>query len=94
MGRNRRPHPLRLATKLLEIRSGLKLTQVEMAKSLTSKKSPVHPGNISEYELGKREPSLLTLLAYAKLAGVHMEVLVDDEVDLPKKLYGKPKHKR
>jgi DNA-binding XRE family transcriptional regulator len=93
MGRNRRPQPLSLASKLLEIRTRLKLTQVEMAKRLTSKKSPVHPGNISEYELGKREPSLLTLLRYAKLAGVSMEVLVDDEIDLPRRLPGKPKHK-
>lgn len=86
MGRNRRPQPLCLPAKLLEIRSRLEFTQVEMARQLSSKKSPVHPGNISEYELGKREPSLLTLLRYARLAGVAMEVLVDDEMELPKKI--------
>lgn len=93
MGRNRRPQPLYLSSKLREIRMRLKLSQVEMAKSLTSKKSPVHPGNISEYELGKREPSLLTLLRYARLTRVTMDVLVDDEIDLPRKLPSKSKHK-
>ena len=93
MGRNRRPQPLYLSSKLREIRMKLSLTQVEMADSLNSKRSPVHPGNISEYELGKREPSLLTLLKYAKLAKVSMDVLIDDELDLPEKLPSKPKHK-
>lgn len=37
---------------------------------------------------------MLVLLQYARLAGVHMEDLVDDEEDLPDKLPGKVKHKR
>jgi transcriptional regulator with XRE-family HTH domain len=41
--------------------------------------------SISGYEIGAREPSLITLLKYARLAGVHMDVLVNDEMDLPKK---------
>jgi transcriptional regulator with XRE-family HTH domain len=41
---------------------------------------------ISEYESGKREPLLVILLRYARVAGVHMEVLADDELDLPEKL--------
>ena len=44
---------------------------------------------ISQYELGTREPPLPVLLKYARLAGVIMDVLVDDEMDLPKKLPGK-----
>jgi len=94
MGRNRRPQPLHLASKLLEIRTRLELSQVQMAERLTSKKSPVHPGNVSEYELGKREPSLLTLLKYAKLAGVTMETLVDDEMELPRKLSGQLRRRK
>ena len=35
-----------------------------------------------------REPSLLILLAYARVARVHLEVLVDDAVDLPARLPG------
>jgi transcriptional regulator with XRE-family HTH domain len=44
---------------------------------------------VSQYELGTREPPLPVLLKYARLAGVIMDVLVDDEMDLPKKLPGK-----
>jgi len=49
----------------------------------------MHYGRISEFELGKREPSLLTLLAYARVAGVHLEDLVDDNLELPTQLPGK-----
>jgi hypothetical protein len=38
---------------------------------------------ISAYERGLREPSLEIVLKYARLAGVQMEVLVDDALDLP-----------
>jgi hypothetical protein len=47
-----------------------------------------HVGRISEYELNVREPSLLILLAYARIAGVHLEDIVDDAVDLPARLPG------
>jgi hypothetical protein len=30
----------------------------------------------------------MTVLEYARVAGVHMEALVDDEIDLPAKLPG------
>ena len=36
----------------------------------------MHYGRISEYEQGKREPSLMTLLAYARTAQVHLEDIV------------------
>jgi hypothetical protein len=48
----------------------------------------MHYGRVSEFELGKRDPSLLTLLAYARVAGVHLEVLVDDDIALPNDLPG------
>jgi transcriptional regulator with XRE-family HTH domain len=47
---------------------------------------------LSKYELGITEPPLIVLLHYARVAGVHMEDLVDDEMDLPAKLPSKPKH--
>ncbi|HEU4767723.1 MAG TPA: helix-turn-helix transcriptional regulator [Pyrinomonadaceae bacterium] len=37
-------------------------------------------GRISDYETGKRYPTVLTLLAYARLAGIHVDALVDDAV--------------
>jgi len=49
----------------------------------------MHYGRISEFELGKREPSLLTLLAYGRVAGIHLEDLVDDDVALPAELPGR-----
>lgn len=48
----------------------------------------MHYNRISEYELDKRQPPLRVLLAYARVAGVHLEVLVDDKLDLPAKLPG------
>lgn len=48
----------------------------------------MHYGRISEYERGKREPSLWVLLAYARAGCIHLEALVDDEIDLPDTLPG------
>lgn len=85
MGRTARERPRRLAIKLLQIRKMLDLTQKEMLTALKMN-NKVHPSAISGYELGTREPSLLILLRYARLAGVVMDVLVDDKLDLPKRL--------
>jgi transcriptional regulator with XRE-family HTH domain len=41
---------------------------------------------ISGYELGTREPPLPILLNYAHIANVWLDVLVDDELDLPERL--------
>ena len=38
---------------------------------------------ISAYERGTREPDLITLLRYARVARVNVERLIDDELDLP-----------
>ena len=84
---NPRPKPDRLAEKLREVRIQLGLSQTEMLKRLELEDT-LHYGRISEYEVGKREPTLMTVLQYARVAGVHMEDLVDDELDLPTKLPG------
>lgn len=85
MGKSARERPKRLAAKLLQIRETLGLSQNEMlaALGLTEK---VSRSMVSGYEVGRREPSLLVLLRYSQLAGIHMEVLVDDELDLPERL--------
>src|ERR1043165_2386008 len=89
---NPRPKPKRLAEKLRAIREGLGLSQTQMLK-LLEHKSTMHYGRISEYEGGKREPTLMTILQYARVAGVRMEDIVDDELDLPAKLPGKMRYK-
>jgi transcriptional regulator with XRE-family HTH domain len=93
MGRSRRPKPARLATKLLHIRTQLDLTQEQMLEQLNYKKSPLYASQISDFEQGKREPPLLVILQYARVAGFPMEALVDDEMDLPEQLHSKPGYK-
>ncbi|MBV9927908.1 MAG: helix-turn-helix transcriptional regulator [Acidobacteria bacterium] len=90
MGRKPRPKPERLGEKLRAIRDALGLSQTGMVRRLGV--DGIVASQISEYETDKREPSLLTLLEYARLAGVYMDVLVDDRRDLPAKLPAKPKH--
>jgi transcriptional regulator with XRE-family HTH domain len=76
-----RRQPKKLARKLLTIRQTLGVSQTEMAKLLKLKISYTA---VSAYELGTREPDLLTLLQYARLAGVAVDALIDDKLDLPK----------
>lgn len=92
MGQSPRPRPKRLAAKLRQLRSLLGLTQEQLAEALKHIESPPQPGHISEFESGRREPSLLFLLAVTRLAGITMEVLADDEADLPVKLRSNTKH--
>ena len=82
MGRSYRSRPKKLGAKLKLIRVRSGLTQAELIKALSVRSEPLYPTNISEYERGKREPPLLVLLKYARLAGVTMESLVDDKMKL------------
>lgn len=86
MGKARRPQPARLAEKLLQIRLRLDLSQSQMLQRLGDTKTRIHAPHISGYESGKREPPLTVLLQYARAAGVPVEVLIDDEQDLPEHL--------
>ena len=85
---NPRPRPERLAEKLRQIREGLGLSQTQMLARLGLEDS-MHYGRISQYENDEREPAATTVLAYAHVAGVHLEDIVDDDLDLPAKLPGK-----
>lgn len=80
-----RPRPARLAGKLRQIRNALGLSQTEMLKRLEVEDLIVY-NQISRYESGTREPPLMILLQYARLANVYVEALIDDDVDLPEKL--------
>ena len=84
MGKAKRPKPKKLAEKLLQIRLNLGLSQTELIKRLDFDELELVQGTISTYELGKREPSLPLLLAYARLAGISTDVLIDDELELTK----------
>ena len=85
MVHNTRAKPARLAEKLTRIRNELGLSQSQMIRRLGFSET-MRQSHISGYELGTREPSLIVLLRYARIAVVAMEVLVDDELDLPKRL--------
>ena len=78
----KRPVPRKLAKKLAQIRANLGLSQTEMVKALKYKESPLRPAQISQFESGRREPPLMVLLAYARLAGISTDVLIDDRQNL------------
>lgn len=84
MGYRRRPQPKKLKSKLRWIRSSLGITQEEMARLLKQNdaESSLHSGYVADYESGKREPSLLALLAYGRISGISTDILIDDRLDL------------
>lgn len=83
MGKSARERPKRLSEKLLQIRLGLGFSQNEMLAAL-GLKDKILRSAISGFETGAREPSLLVVLRYARLAGVSTDELIDDKMDLPK----------
>ena len=92
MARGARIRPERLPEKLLQIRVALGLSQSELLRQLGLEEQMDYR-RISEFERGTTEPHLTVLLQYARAAGVHMEDIVDDELDLPAKLPGNVKYK-
>ena len=78
---NARRKPKRLAGKLSAIRQRLEVSQTEMARLLDLKQTYTV---VSSYESGRREPDLIILLRYARLARVPMETLVDDSLKFPR----------
>ena len=79
MGQRPRPKPKYLAAKLLAIRRKLSVSQCEMEKLLNFQ---ISTARITEYEHGTREPNLLVLLSYARLAEIPLEQIIDDDIDL------------
>lgn len=70
--------PHKLASKLKHIRTvELEYSEAEMAKTLG-----VSADQVSAYESGKKQPPLLTVLAYARSVGAAMEILVDDALEI------------
>ena len=92
MGKAERKRPARLAGKLLHIRRALGLSQNELISRMGLGDELVQQ-DISTYEQDQREPTLTTLLEYAKLAagglkgaGEYLIILIDDSRDLPARL--------
>ena len=90
MGSKPQQRPENLGRKLRQIREALALSQSEMSRLLAAEHSlRTARSRISEYESGAREPPLAILLAYGRVARVHLESLIDDEATLPDKIPGK-----
>jgi transcriptional regulator with XRE-family HTH domain len=85
VGRAKRVKPDRLADKLRRIRLALGISQSEMLSRLAVE-DLIDYNKISGYERGERIPPPLILLRYGEVAGVWVDVLINDELDLPAKL--------
>jgi len=90
MGKQTRKRPRRLPEKLLEIRLGLGLSQSGMVRQL-GLEDEIERDYISKYERGTLEPSLWVLLQYARAANVWVDVLIDNDLDLPDRLPARSK---
>jgi transcriptional regulator with XRE-family HTH domain len=91
MGKASRQIPSRLGEKLAQIRHAFGLSQNGIIRRLEL--TGISRGNLSQYELGRRDPPYSLLLTYARAAGVWLDVLIDDELDLPTKIPSTSKHK-
>ena len=87
MAKNRQYTPANLSAKLLRIRHTLGLSQSQLLRHMSAQHSHT-AARISEYESGTRTPSLLILMAYARVARVPLEILIDDDAVLPNRLPG------
>jgi transcriptional regulator with XRE-family HTH domain len=78
----RRAMPKRLGKKLKQIRLSLGMSQREIVRALNYKDTPLRASQVSQYEQGQREPTMMLVLAYARLAGISTDVLIDDKLKL------------
>jgi len=96
MGSRKRPRSLRLHEKLRQIREAYGLSQEGMVSRLgltvELKQSDVSAFEREPDDKWSREPALPHLLRYARVAGVNVEILIDDELELPDKLAPDPMH--
>jgi transcriptional regulator with XRE-family HTH domain len=83
--------PAGLAAKLRQIRLTLNVSQSVLLTAL-GVGDEISYNRISDYERGKFDPPLPVLVEYARLAGVHLEVIADDRLDLPNELPGTVKY--
>lgn len=85
MSRKSRLRVKNLPRKLLKIRQALNLSQGEMLRLLNFEEL-TDRSVISGYERGEREPPLPVVLRYARVAGVSVDHLIDDDLSLPEQI--------
>jgi len=90
VGTARSLRPKRLGQKLAMIRKALRLSQTEFIRKLGFHNVLVRE-EISSFERNVRVPPPLVLLEIARVARIHVDDLLDDEVDLPEWLRGASK---
>lgn len=90
MGSSVRKKPKYLSQKLTAIRERMGYDYTEMGKKLseiikqiTDQEILLRRSDIWKFEAAEREPNLLVLLGYAKLAKVSTDLLIDDREKLP-----------
>lgn len=84
MGKREVERPERLAEKLLRVRRKLGLSQAKMGEALAQCGVGRDRSSVRAFENGDRVPPPWVALAYARLAKVSMDLLIDDKRDLPK----------
>ncbi len=89
--KGRQDSPTRLGEKLVSIRNSLALSQGELLRYLGIGEEYTRE-EISAYERGVRTPPLHILLKYSKAVRVWVNVLIDDQLDLPTKLPAQRMH--
>lgn len=76
--------PEYLAAKLVAIRKTLGLSQNGIVRRMGLAGLLIRE-EISAFERGVRVPPVGVLLRYARAAGIAVEILIDDKLDLPRK---------
>jgi transcriptional regulator with XRE-family HTH domain len=89
VGKAKRVVPKQLPDKLKRIRFNLGLSLEKMVEKLEAElidlgypDVKLYSGYITEFEQGKREPILPVLLAYARVAKVNVEILIDNKLEM------------
>lgn len=91
MGKGKRARPRFLGEKMRTIRGTLGLSQNEILRRLGLDQEFTR-AEVSAYERGVREPPSKVLLKYSALARVWVNVLIDDDLNLPSSLPAKGMH--
>ena len=91
MGRKSQRRPKDLNKKLRQVRKRIGATQDKMAELLRrfGAEETTHSGYVADFEVGKRVPSVFTLLAYSRMTGISINHFIDDCLDLPEEVIPK-----